>query len=127
VKNKLFTSTNSKKGIFLEIDKNKLKVSIWKKETPIGVNLDSDAALEIASFIKEELDNPDTKKNDVYWKNYVHDFLEERVNKAPPDEEPRVFPEVELKEEPPPMDPRYNGKADAPERDTKTQETPDSP
>ena len=96
MKEKLFTSANSKKGIFLKIEGDKLKASVWKKETPVSIVLDIDTAFQVSEFIKENLEHPDDKdgkdKNE-FWKKYIKTFIDDRSNLAPNDAEERVMPE----------------------------------
>ena len=91
MKKKLFTSTNSKKGVLLESGDDKITISIWKKETPISVEIDRDTVLEINDFIVEEFgDNEDADKV-AYWSNYVKEFTASRVNKTPDDLEQETY------------------------------------
>ena len=92
MKEKLFTSANSKKGIFLEIEDNKLKVSVWKKETPIAVGLDMETALQMSEFVRENLQHPDNKEKNDFWRTYIKTFTDERVNMIPSDLEEREKP-----------------------------------
>ena len=87
MKEKLFTSTNDKKGIFLQAEKDTLKISLWKKETPTRVTLSKEQALELVGFIRDEMQDGNPKENEAFWDNYVKSFLDERVDKEPEDRE----------------------------------------
>ena len=82
MKEKLFTSANSKKGIFLKIEGDKLKASVWKKETPVSIVLDIDTAFQVSEFIKENLEHPDDKdgkdKNE-FWKKYINFLMAQHL------------------------------------------------
>ena len=92
MKEKLFTSINSKKGIFLEIEGEKLKASVWKKETPISVELDIETAFQMFEFVRENLRNADDKDKNDFWRTYIKNFIDDRVNQPPPDLEEREKP-----------------------------------
>ena len=92
MKEKLFTSINSKKGIFLEIEGEKLKASVWKKETPISVELDIETAFQMFEFVIENLRNADDKDKNDFWRTYIKNFIDDRVNQPPPDLEEREKP-----------------------------------
>ena len=47
----LLISSNEKKGILLEVKGQGLKVSVWKKETPVPIVLDRASAVKICEFI----------------------------------------------------------------------------
>ena len=81
MKDKLFTSTNSKKGVLLEIENDEVKISVWKKETPVSDTIDKETAFEINSFFMSEFsyDEDDTKGVE-WWINYVKGFKAEREN-----------------------------------------------
>jgi hypothetical protein len=87
MKEKLFTSTNDKKGIFLQAEKDTLKISLWKKETPVHTILSKERAFQLIEFITNEMQDDDLKENHIFWDNYVENFLNERVNKEPEDRE----------------------------------------
>ena len=87
MKEKLLTSTNDKKGIFLQAEKDTLKISLWKKETPTRVILNKEQALELVDFIRNEMQDGNPKENEAFWGNYVKGFLDERVDKEPKDRE----------------------------------------
>ena len=85
MKKKLFTSTNSKKGLLLESEDDGITISVWKKETPISVKVSKEPVLEMHDFFVEEFgDNEDAEKAE-FWSNYVKDFISERANKVPED------------------------------------------
>ena len=92
MKEKLFTSTNSKKGIFLEIEADKLKASVWRKETPVSVELDIETAFQMLEFVRENLRHADDKDKNDFWRTYIRGFIDDRVNQPPPDLEEREKP-----------------------------------
>ena len=85
MKKKLFTSTNSKKGVLLESGDDKITISVWKKETPISVEIDRETVLEINDFIVEEFGENEDAEKVAYWSNYVKEFTASRANKPPDD------------------------------------------
>jgi len=91
MKKKLFTSTNSKKGVLLESEDDEITVSIWRKETPVSVKISRETVLEINDFIVEEFGNNEDADKVAYWSNYVKEFTASRVNQIPDDFEPEVF------------------------------------
>ena len=83
MKNKIFTSTNSKKGLLVEVGEDHLKLSIWKKETPISIEIDKTKGNEIVNFLSAELLEDCTNDDEKYWNTYTKNFIEERVGKFP--------------------------------------------
>ena len=85
MRDKLFTSVNSKKGLLVEVEEESLKFSIWKKETPTSIIIDKNQGHEIALFINNELFEDGTDEDGEYWDKYTKKIIEERVGKFPED------------------------------------------
>jgi predicted phage tail protein len=93
MKDKLFTSTNSKKGVLLEVGNNEVKISLWKKETPTSVIVDMETALEINNFLITELkDHGVDESRNQWWAQYIKDFTA-KSDKAERDEpyDPKIL------------------------------------
>jgi hypothetical protein len=85
MRDKLFASANSKKGLLVEIEEDSLKFSIWKKETPTSIIINKNQGHEIALFINNELFEDGTDEDGKYWDEYTKKIIEERVGKFPED------------------------------------------
>ena len=85
MKDKLFASTNSKKGLLVEVEEDSLKLSIWKKETPVSITIGKDQAHKISQFINSELFVDGTDADGEFWDDHTRKFIEERVGKYPED------------------------------------------